>query len=213
MSLSLTDQLQQGAEQIGCELSDVQQGTLLDYLALIEKWNKVYNLTAVRNVDDMIEAHLLDSLSVLPHLHGDQCIDVGSGAGLPGIPLAIVDPQRHWLLIDSQIKRTRFQQQAVAELQLKNVNVEHARVQDATVETLASTIICRAYSSLADFVRDSRHLCSPDGVLLAMKADYPDKEIAELSADIEVIEVLKLPAGAQHKQRHLVKMRARPELD
>lgn len=207
MRESLKTQLEAGRRSLQLPLSDAQYESLLDFIALIDKWNRVYNLTAVRDVTMMLEAHVFDSLAVLPHLHGGRCIDVGSGAGLPGIPLAIADPQRQWLLVDSQIKRSRFQLQAIAELQLSNVMVEHARVQDVSKDKAGSTVICRAYSSLAAFAADAQHLCAEDGVLLAMKAEYPHAELTQLAASIEVVDVVSLPVIGQPKQRHLVKMR------
>ncbi len=144
-----------------------QIDSLLSYVALLAKWNKTFNLTAVREPEQMISRHLLDSLTTLPYVHGDRLVDIGSGAGLPGIPLAIARPDLHCLMLDSNSKKTRFIQQAIAELGLGNAEVMHARVESASCE-LASTLVSRAFSSPLDIISSAAHLCAADGVMLFM---------------------------------------------
>jgi 16S rRNA (guanine527-N7)-methyltransferase len=155
---------------------------LLAFIALIEKWNKAYNLTAIRKRTDMVSLHLLDSLAIVPYLHGARIIDIGTGAGLPGIPLAIYVPERHFVLLDSNQKKTRFVQQAVLELKLKNVEVLHSRAEDYRPEQPFDTVLARAFAALPEIVQATRHLLAQHGILLAMKGRPPDDELAQLAA-------------------------------
>ena len=154
------EELQQGARELGVDLSEQQQAQLLAYLALLIKWNKAYNLTAVRDPDEMVSRHLLDSLSVVPFVAeaGDNWLDVGSGGGMPGIPLAILFPERRFTLLDSNGKKTRFLTQVKLELKLANLDVIHSRVEAFTPEQPFSGICSRAFSSLEDFSNWTRHL-------------------------------------------------------
>ena len=172
--------LQNGLDQLDCPLDSAQQQQLLDFVALLDKWNKTYNLTAVRDPADMLGQHILDSLSIRPYLHGDHILDVGTGPGLPGIPLAIAEPSKHFVLLDSNSKKTRFMMQAVAELKLANVKVVHARIEAFTTDQAFTSIVSRAFATLADFIKGCQHLCSDNTVLLAMKGKHPADEIAEL---------------------------------
>lgn len=200
------EELKQGAKQLNIILSDQQQEQLLHYLALLIKWNKAYNLTAVRNPDEMVSRHLLDSLSVVEYVeqYGDDWLDVGSGGGMPGVPLAIMFPQRKFTLLDSNGKKTRFLTQVKLELKLDNLEVIHSRVEAYTPEQSFSGIISRAFSSLEDFTNWTRHLGDVKSHWLAMKGVHPDDELQALPEDfcLASCQVLKVP-GCQG-QRHLL---------
>lgn len=207
MSDNLATQLDRGLEALQLELdAPVRQG-LLDYVALLAKWNKAYNLTAVREPREMVTRHLLDSLAVAPHLQGTRIIDVGTGAGLPGIPLALVFPERQFVLLDANSKKTRFLVQAKAALGLANVSVVHERVEAFQTERPFDCIITRAFASVADILIGSRHLLTPDGVFLAMKGSVPEAELAELPQGFYLIEVIPLEVpGLEQEQRHLLRI-------
>jgi 16S rRNA (guanine527-N7)-methyltransferase len=175
--------LVQGISALAIELAEPQIGQLLRFINLIEKWNKAYNLTAVRDPVAMVGLHLLDSLAILPYLKGDRIVDIGTGAGLPGIPLAICLPDRHFTLVDSNSKKTRFVQQVVLELQLKNVEVIHSRVELLKPSSLFSTVISRAFAGMGDIVQLTGRLLADDGCLLAMKGQVPKQELESLSLD------------------------------
>lgn len=203
------EELSQGALELGVELSAQQHEQLLAYLALLIKWNKAYNLTAVRDPDEMVSRHLLDSLSVMPFVSeaGDNWLDVGSGGGMPGIPLAILFPERQFTLLDSNGKKTRFLTQVKLELQLANLQVIHSRVEAFTPAVPFSGICSRAFSSLEDFSNWTRHLGDGNTQWLAMKGVHPDDELQALPADFRLTatHVLKVP-GCQG-QRHLLILR------
>ncbi|MDD5269100.1 MAG: 16S rRNA (guanine(527)-N(7))-methyltransferase RsmG [Methylococcales bacterium] len=163
-----------GLESLNLPVSEDKVGQLLSFIKLLEKWNKAYNLTAIRDREDMVRLHLLDSLSIAPFIEGKRVIDIGTGAGLPGIPLAIYLPEIMFVLLDSNAKKTRFVQQAILELKLKNVSVCHNRVEQYHPEKGFDTAITRAFASLSDIVELTAHLLSKDGVLLAMKGQAPD---------------------------------------
>lgn len=202
-------ELSRGAAELGVELSEAQQQRLLAYLALLIKWNKAYNLTAVRDPNEMVSRHLLDSLSVVSFVRegGDTWLDVGSGGGMPGIPLAILFPERHFTTLDSNGKKTRFQTQVKLELGLDNLDVVHSRVEAFQPERPFAGIVSRAFSSLADFAHWTRHLGDGETRWLAMKGQYPAEELAALPADfsVEAGHVLQVP-GCQG-QRHLLILR------
>ena len=181
---------------------------LLDYLALIQKWNRVYNLTAVREPEKMLTHHVLDSVAVAPHLVGRTVLDVGSGAGLPGIPLAIVLPHAQVTLLDSNQKKSAFQQQAVIELALNNVDVVHARVESWDTPRAFDTVVSRAFADIAELVSAAGRLCAPGGVLAAMKGAYPKEELAQVPASYSVQRVIPLNVPGLGAERHLVLMQA-----
>jgi len=168
--------LQQGLQDKNIEYSEVQLEQLLDFLTLLIKWNRAYNLTAIRQPEDMARLHILDSLSVLPYLQGNRIADIGTGAGLPGIPLAIFSTDKAFSLVDSNAKKTRFIQQVVVELALQNITVHHARVEQFSPEGKFSTVIMRAFAETVKIVKLTRHLLAEDGVLLAMKGQQPEQE-------------------------------------
>jgi len=205
--MSLDEKLASGLTQMGLALSAEQRGRLLDYIALLQKWNKVYNLTAVREPENMLYQHLLDSLAVLPYVGTGRLLDVGSGAGLPGIPLAIVKPELQISLLDSNHKKTTFLRQACIELGLSNIAVECVRVDTYSPQLLFDAVISRAFSDLSEFVRLSARLCRSGGKLLAMKGVYPHDELAQLPAEYAQVEVVPLNVPGLEAQRHLVIIR------
>lgn len=181
------DKLAQGLEALALPLADGQVDQLLRFIALIAKWNKAYNLTAVREPLEMVSLHIMDSLAILPYLQALRVADIGTGAGLPGIPLAICRPDCHFTLVDSNSKKTRFVQQAVLELKLKNVDVAHSRAELLHPDALFSTVICRAFANMADIRRLTSHLLAEDGLLLAMKGQQPEQELIDLAENYTVI--------------------------
>lgn len=204
--MSLADPLKQGLQQAGLLLEEQQQQRLLSYLALLQKWNKVHNLTAIRDPEEMVTLHLLDSLSVLPHLQAGPLLDVGSGAGLPGIPLAICQPQRAVTVMDSSHKKASFMRQAKAELGLENLEVVCGRVEHYAPPRPFPMIVSRAFSDLAEFIALTRHLLAADGVWLAMKGVYPYDELAQLKTKFAALQtrVVPLAVPGLEAQRHLV---------
>lgn len=204
-----------GAKTLGLALDDTQIALLHRYLDLLEKWNAAYNLTAVRGRKAMEIEHILDSLAVVPHVREGLVVDVGSGAGLPGLVLAIALPQNSYLLIDSNGKKTRFLRQVVHELGLVNVDVVQARIEEVVLPkavaasaagfaAMPTTIISRAFAALPDMVQGCRKLLAPGVHLLAMKGARPDNEIAALPADVMVEQVIPLLVPGLNKERHLV---------
>jgi 16S rRNA (guanine527-N7)-methyltransferase len=205
--MSLPKALAAALAQLRIVVPESDQTRLIQYLALIEKWNKVHNLTAIRDPQRMLAHHLLDSLAVLPHLGAAQSmVDVGSGAGLPGIPLAIARPQLSVTLLDSSHKRQAFQQQCKAELGLNNLVTIHSRVEDYRNDSAFDVVISRAFSDLSDFVQSSRHLCAKGGRIMAMKGLYPHEEIARLPDGAQVIKVTELKVPGLDANRHLLEI-------
>ena len=200
-----TDELRQGSEALGLDLDPAQLDRLIDYLFLLQKWNRHYNLTAIRELERMVSHHLLDSLSILPALTGcRRALDVGSGAGLPGIPLAIAMPQSSWILLDSNAKKTRFMQQAIAHCGIENAQVVQARVQDYHAPDALDFIVSRAYASLADFCQSVAHLQNPKMRLVTMKAGLRPAEKQELDANRFTIEERELTVPGIRETRSLV---------
>jgi 16S rRNA (guanine527-N7)-methyltransferase len=204
--MSYEDKFKAGVLAAGLNLSDAVQQKLLDYLALIQKWNKVHNLTAVRDPDEMVTLHLLDSLAVLPFIQAKTLLDVGSGAGLPGIPLAICLPELKVTVIDSSQKKASFMRQAKAELGIDNLEVLCGRVEEVRRDEKFDVVISRAFSDLCLFVNLTKHLCKATGTWLAMKGVFPEAELKELAEKLNLTpskaEVLKVPG--LDAQRHLV---------
>ena len=169
-----------GMEQLGLAATVEQVDLLLAFVSLIEKWNKAYNLTAIRNRDEILRLHILDSLSILPYITGQKIIDVGTGAGLPGIPLAIFLPDVQFTLLDSNSKKTRFVQQVVLELKLSNVEVVHSRAENLHRDGEYDAVLSRAFASLNDIKNLTEHLLQPEGVLIAMKGQIPEAELKKI---------------------------------
>jgi 16S rRNA (guanine527-N7)-methyltransferase len=200
--MTLPAKLNHGLQEAGIELPPEARQKLLDYLELLQKWNKVHNLTAVRDVEEMVTLHILDSLSVMPYIKGQHLLDVGSGAGLPGIPLAICLPDIQVTVLDSSHKKASFMRQAKAELALPNLQVVCGRVEAYRPEYLMDTVISRAFSDLAEFLQLTRHLGKPGAQWLAMKGVYPFEELAQIK--IEPTRVIPLNVPGLNAQRHLV---------
>ena len=182
--------LTDGLAFLALDTNPEKQELLLHFIALIEKWNKAYNLTAVREREAMVRLHILDSLAILPHLYGKRLIDIGTGAGLPGIPLAIYRPDMEFVLLDSNAKKTRFVQQAILELRLKNVSVIHSRVEDYRPTEGFDTVVCRAFSNMGSIMQLTAHLLNEDGLLLAMKGQQPDDELEALSQPYHIVPIV-----------------------
>jgi 16S rRNA (guanine527-N7)-methyltransferase len=198
--------LERGLIEMPLTMTDASRAKLCAYATLLEKWNRTYNLTAVRDARRMMTHHLLDSLAVVPHLPHGALADIGSGAGLPGIPIAIAQPGRRIVLNDANAKKCAFLKQAKIELALDNVRVQESRVEKWYPETGFDAVISRAFADLAEFVAACRHLLSPSGVLLAMKGALPGAELARLPADIEARDVIRLRVPFLDAERHLVCM-------
>ena len=203
-----TAQLLAGAAEMGVALNEAQAGKLLDYLDLLQKWNKAYNLTAVRERPAMLTQHLLDSLSIVPHLPSGDLLDVGSGGGLPGIPLAILQPERSITLIDTVGKKVAFLKQAAMTLGLKNLTAVSDRIESwvppAGQADGFALISARAYATLGTLVGQTRRLLAQNGAWYAMKGVFPDAEMAELPPDIAVKAVIPLQVPGLGAERHLV---------
>lgn len=202
----LPQMLEQGARELGIELSAHDQDRLLKLVALLAKWSRAYNLTAIREPADMMRKHILDSLSVSKAVRGDRVLDVGTGAGFPGLPLAIISPQQSFVLLDGHAKKLRFVDHAAATFGLINVKSVHARVESYSDAAGFDSVVCRAFSSLADFVAMAGHLLAADGRLIAMKGRLDPDEIAAISDGWEVqSSPLKVPFVDE--ARHLVEIR------
>lgn len=198
------ERLANGIRAMRLDVDAAMQRALLAYGALLLKWNKVYNLSAIRDEAALIELHLLDSLAVLPWIGDRRLADIGTGGGLPGIPLAICRPDLRVDLVETVSKKTTFLQQARIELKLPNVQVHNTRVEQLHPAEPYPAVISRAFSSLADFVRLTDHLVSNDGHWLAMKGVYPSNEIESLPLGFRVREVSRLTVPGVSAERHLV---------
>jgi len=185
-------------------LSGSTQQKLIQYLELIQSWNKVFNLTTITEPRDMVYLHLIDSLAVSPYLHGLNLLDVGSGAGLPGIPLAIIHPEQHWMLMDKNSKKTRFLTQTIAELKLTNANAIHSRCEDFQPATKFDSILSRAFGTLRMFVETTAHMLNKDGIFIAMKGKYPEDELQDLPDNVEVKNIQRLDIKGISVERHII---------
>jgi len=201
--MSEAEILRAGAAELGLALDEHTQTQLLAYVELLFKWNKVYNLTAIRDKSEMVSHHLLDSLAVVPHLWTGHWLDVGSGGGMPGLVLAIVKPDWQFTLLDSNTKKTGFVQQAVIELGLKNVSVHSGRVEEWHPEYRFDGIISRAFAELGDFLAVSKHLIAPDGRWAAMKGQ-PESELAGVAKGFEIEKIVSLKVPRIEAARSLV---------
>lgn len=195
-----------GLAKLGLNLPDDAQQKLLAFRDLLLKWNKTYNLTALRDPAQAISHHLLDSLAILPHVGDGNLLDVGSGGGLPGIPLAIARPDLSVSMVDTVQKKATFLQQAVIELALRNVTVHHARVEE--MQGQYAQISARAFAEIGLFISLTRHLLAPNGRWLAMKGVRPDDELKALPTDITVEAIIPLTVPDLEAERHLIILKA-----
>lgn len=198
--------LAQGCAELGLALSSAQQQKINAYLDGLVKWNKAYNLTAIRDPGEMVIKHLLDSLAIYRAVEGDNVLDVGTGPGLPGIPLAILYPQRRFTLLDSNGKKTRFLVQMKHELQLDNVGIINDRIESFGVDGQFDCVTCRAFSCLQDFVTYCLRLVRPSGALVAMKGRIPENEIAALDHSKVALTIDKLTVPYLNDERHLIRI-------
>ena len=193
-----------GAEKLGLSLTDQQIDALLGYLQLMHKWNKAYNLTSVRDPKEMLHKHILDSLAVAPYIQAKRYIDVGTGPGLPGIPLSIVCPSAHFTCLDSLGKRVRFMKQVAYELKLENVNPIQSRVEQHTPERLYDGVLSRAFASLSDMLTWCEHLIDSSGEFLALKGQYPQDELSDIPDNIALVSTHKLEVPYVVGERNLI---------
>ena len=203
--------LEDGILELGLEERLGGDKLLMEYVTELMNWNRVYNLTSVRKPTDIVTRHILDSLTILDHLHGDRILDIGTGAGLPGIPLAIACPEREFVLLDSSSKKLRFVQQTLGILKLDNVTLENSRIDEYKPEQLYDTIVCRAFSDLPDFYRFAAPACNPGGRLLAMKGVYPMTEVESLEDQSVITDVVALQVPGLDAERHLVIMQPKQD--
>ena len=192
-SENLREDLHKGVQAIGLQCPANAISQLLQFQALLTKWNKAYNLTAIREPEKMVKLHLLDSLVVSPYLSGFNILDVGTGAGLPGIPLALINPEKEFFLLDSNAKKTRFVEQVKLELKLPNVTVMRSRLEDFRSELKFDTIVSRAFSDLGKFVYSTRVFMQKGGVTIAMKARLSGSEIGQISDLESTVVPLRVP--------------------
>jgi 16S rRNA (guanine527-N7)-methyltransferase len=195
-----------GAHDIGIALDSSGAETLLRLVDELQAGNAQFNLTAIRDRLGMLRKHVLDSLTLQPYLRGSRIADIGTGAGFPGMPLAIVNPKRRFTLVEATGKKARFVEQTALRLGVDNVQVEHARAESYRPFELFDTVVARALSSLADFAAYAGHLCAPDGRLLAMKGKRPDEEISALPRSFRVLAVHRLKVPGLDDERHLVEL-------
>jgi len=195
-----------GARDLSVALTSSQSDALVKLVDELELGNAQFNLTAIRDRLGMLRKHVLDSLSLEPYLRGDRVADVGTGAGFPGLPLAIVNPQRSFTLIEATGKKARFAERTAQQLRCDNVQVVHARAESYRPFELFDTVTARALASLADFAAYAGHLCAPGGRLLAMKGKRPDEEISALPKSFRVVAVHRLKVPGLDDERHLVEL-------
>src|ERR1700734_2460969 len=200
------EMLVSGARELGIELDPKRAETLLNLVDELERGNAQFNLPAIRDRPGMLRKHVLDSLSLQPYLRGERLADVGTGAGFPGLALAIVNPQRRFTLIEATGKKARFVEQTAQRLALAHVQIVNSRAETYRPFELFDTVFARALSSLADFVAYAGHLCAPGGRLLAMKGKRPDEEISALPRTFRVLAVHRLSVPGLPDERHLVEL-------
>ncbi len=206
MRQSLEDELTDGLQQLGMDVQPDTRDKLIDYILLLSKWNKTHNLTAIRDVQEMVRRHLLDSLSIAPYIDAPALLDVGAGAGLPGIPIGIVKPHVNVTLVDSVVKKTRFMQFAAAELSLSNIEPLHERVQNLPADPGFPIVVARAFSSIDKLCQLTAHLVSPNGKILAMTGRPLDAQHTDPNqlAGFKVVKEEKLFVPGETAERNIV---------
>jgi 16S rRNA (guanine527-N7)-methyltransferase len=208
--MSLETKIVQNIAALEVEFSELNkplEESIVQYLLLIEKWNRIHNLTAIRNLEEMLVQHIMDSLAVLPHINGPQIVDIGSGAGLPGIPIALARPDWQVTLVESNTKKTSFLQQVKIELGLKNVEIVAKRIEDYQPHKMINTIITRAFSSLGEFVNLSKHLSNTNDEhckWVAMKADCTDQELKQIEPPYGIEEIISITVPGLAAKRQLI---------
>lgn len=196
-----------GIAQLGLSVPPHAQSQLLGYLEQLQKWNQAYNLSGIRDPAQMLDLHILDSLTLLPHIDAGPVADIGTGAGLPGLPLAICMPDRKFLLIDSNSKKTRFIFQTAALLGIRNIEAIHSRVEDYASNPQVAIVTSRAFASLADFVEAGQHLLADDGKFLAMKGLVDDAELRDLPRQFAAVASHRLTIPGTTLTRHVIEIR------
>lgn len=196
--------LHRGLTELGLDPQSCPCDAYIQYIDLLAKWNRTYNLTGVRDKQRMIHAHVLDSLAALPYIHGNRCLDVGTGAGLPGFILALAQPDVEWTLLDSNGKKVRFLRQLLFEMKTGNVEIVHSRAENFLSSVTYSSIISRAFGSLSAYYRAVEHLLHPGARLLAMKGRAPDTELQEVAGWVKSISVKELQVPGISTHRSLV---------
>ena len=204
LSHAIGDFLSQGLAAMQLSVEERQFEQLLTYISLLHKWSKTYNLTAIKDPMELVSLHLLDSLAILPHLVGGRFIDVGSGAGLPGVPLAIMRPQNHFALLDSNGKKTRFLFQARTQLKLTNTIEVNARAEEYTPELKFDAVLTRAFSDLPTMLQNCHHLIKENGLFLAMKGKWPQRELDHMPDGYRLLRTEKLCIPGVEGERHLI---------
>ena len=199
--------LQQCLTQISVEVSESQQILLVRYIEMMHKWNKAYNLTSVRDPKQMIIKHIVDSIVISPYLTGARYIDVGTGPGLPGIPLAILHPNTHFVLLDSLGKRVRFMKQVAFELGIKNIEPVQSRVEQYTSSIALDGVLSRAFASLKDMLHWCQHLVDSQGEFLALKGQFPQQEIDDMPQGFSLLDSIRLDVPGLEGERHLLKIK------
>lgn len=207
VSNRLQNTLADAVSTLQLSLSVDTQQQLLAYLQQLHKWNQAYNLSGLHDLDEMLTLHIIDSLTVLPFFDGKRVADIGTGAGLPGMVLAICQPENEFFLVDSNSKKTRFMFQTAAALRLRNVHAVHARVEGYAIQPQVAIVTSRAFASLRDFVESSQHLLEESGRLLAMKGHYPEVELAELPPGFALHASHSLQVPGTTVTRHLLDIR------
>lgn len=206
MTDSTREELQRGISSLSLNCSEETLSSLLAYIDLLKKWNSAYNLLGGNESASLVSRHILDSLSISPYLEGSLIADIGAGAGLPGIPLAILNPDKNFVLIDSNGKKTRFMFQAKIQLGLDNISVENCRIEHYQSKQQIDMVMCRAFSTLADALTMLQPIFSDECKLLAMKGHYPEDEIARLPDGFELSKSIKLDVPGSESQRHLIEV-------
>ncbi|MFB2735984.1 16S rRNA (guanine(527)-N(7))-methyltransferase RsmG [Shewanella mangrovisoli] len=202
----LSAQLEAYLAEINLPATAEQKKQLLDFVGMLNKWNKAYNLTSVRDPEAMLVRHIMDSLVVSPHLQGDRFIDVGTGPGLPGIPLAIMNPDKTFVLLDSLGKRIRFQKQVAFELGIHNISSIESRVEAYQPEQKFDGVLSRAFASIHDMLTWCHHLPAEHGQFYALKGQLSDEEMQQIPAGFVVTETIELQVPRLDEQRHLLKI-------
>lgn len=206
MLAAVEDRLREGLTALGIPADETLVAAFADYLRLLARWNQAFNLTSIRDPLEMVPLHILDSLTVRPLLAGSRILDVGCGAGLPGIPLALTEPSREFTLLDATEKKIRFVRQAIGVLKLRNARADHSRIEDYKAVPPFDTILCRAFAALPDFINGAAHLLAPGGQFLAMKGRLPEAELGQLPVGWQAVAVTPVAVPGLDAERHVIRV-------